>query len=94
MDWLSQNYSWHSLYDGTCQPAFVCLYESTGFEDAIRNCMLIGGDCDTTGAICGGIAEAVWGIPEDIENKIIDFMDDEQKQIVSEFQKKFVKKPM
>ena len=50
MDWLRKNYKWHSLCDGTCQAAYTCLYESADFEDAIRNCMCIGGDCDTTGA--------------------------------------------
>ena len=47
--WLLKNYRWHSLCNGTCQPAYECLYESIGFEDAVRNCMLVGGDCDTTG---------------------------------------------
>ena len=30
--------------------------ESENFEDAIRNVISIGGDCDTTGAITGSIA--------------------------------------
>lgn len=85
LSWLLKNYHWHSLCNGTCQPAYECLYESIGFEDAIRNCMLVGGDCDTTGAICGGIAEAVWGIPEDIEQKVRDFLDEDQLAIVDAF---------
>ncbi len=92
LEWLQKNYTWHSLCNGTCQAAFVCLYESTSFEDAIRNCISIGGDCDTTAAICGGIAEAVWGIPESISSRIIDFMDYKQKQIVFEFQNRFINK--
>lgn len=90
MEWLTRNYTWHSLCDGTCQAAFACLYESESFEDAIRNCMSIGGDCDTTGAICGGIAEAVYGIPERYSTRIMDFMDSEQKQVVLDFQKRFI----
>ena len=87
--WLRRNYRWHSLCDGTCQPAFECLYESTGYEDAIRKCMLVGGDCDTTGAICGGIAEAVWGIPEDIVHKARTFLDDNQLAVVDGFRKRY-----
>lgn len=94
MDWLSKNYTWHSLCDGTCQAAFTCLYESDNFEDAIRNCMSIGGDCDTTGAICGGIAEAVYGIPDNIAERIMDFMGDEQIQVVMDFQERFMNKPL
>lgn len=90
--WLIENYTWHSLCDGTCQAAYTCLYESTGFEDAIRNCMAAGGDCDTTGAICGGIAQAFWGIPEDIRTMIMVFMDREQKEVLKEFENRYMQK--
>lgn len=47
-------------FDGSCQgsvpQAIVAFLESTSFEDAIRNVISIGGDCDTTGAITGSIA--------------------------------------
>lgn len=47
-------------FDGSCQgsvpQAIVSFLESESFEDAIRNVISIGGDCDTTGAITGSIA--------------------------------------
>ncbi len=47
-------------FDGSCQgsvpQAMVAFLESENFEDAIRNVISIGGDCDTTGAITGSIA--------------------------------------
>ena len=47
-------------FDGSCQgsvpQAIVAFLESKSFEDAIRNSISIGGDCDTTGAITGSIA--------------------------------------
>lgn len=46
--------------------ALVCALEATGYEDAIRNAVSIGGDSDTIAAIAGGVAEARFGIPEDI----------------------------
>ncbi len=85
LSWLMKNYEWCSICDGTCQPAFQCLYESTGFEDAIRNCMAIGGDCDTTGAICGGIAEAVYGVPEELKKAIRRYMYSDEIAVVDEF---------
>lgn len=88
--WLIDNYTWCSLCDGTCQAAFQCLYESTDFEDAIRNCMAIGGDCDTTGAICGGIAEAVYGVPDNLRQEIRSFLDDSQLSVIDEFCERFV----
>ena len=45
-----------------CKPFF----EFTDFEDAIRNAISIGGDSDTVAAICGGVAQAYYGIPTDI----------------------------
>ena len=46
--------------------ALECIFESTDFEDCMRNCISIGGDSDTIAAISGGIAEAYYGIPEEI----------------------------
>jgi ADP-ribosylglycohydrolase len=50
----------------TVPQAITCALEATDFEDAIRNAVSIGGDSDTIAAIAGGIAEARFGIPENI----------------------------
>ena len=46
----------------TCQEtvpeAITAFLESTGFEDALRNAVSLGGDSDTLACITGGIAEA------------------------------------
>ena len=48
----------------TCQDtvpeAIYCFLESENLEDAIRNCVYLGGDCDTTGAMAGAIAEVYY----------------------------------
>ncbi len=88
--YLMKSYRWNSMCDGTCQPAYQCLYESTGFEDSIRNCMAIGGDCDTTGAICGSIAEAVYGVPEDFVKKVRTYLDEDQMKVIDEFYERFL----
>ena len=61
--------------------AFAALFESEDYESAIRNCVYIGADCDTTGAICGGIAEALWGVPEDIKEMGMRYLDRYLKSI-------------
>ncbi len=57
-------------FDVTCQGTLPCalaaFFESTSFEDAIRNAVSIGGDSDTLAAIAGAIAEAYWGVPDDM----------------------------
>lgn len=53
-------------FDGSCQgsvpQAIVAFLESESFEDAIRNVISIGGDCDTTGAITGSIAWTYYAV--------------------------------
>lgn len=53
-------------FDGSCQDsvpqAIVAFLESENFEDAIRNVISIGGDCDTTGAIAGSIAWTYYAV--------------------------------
>lgn len=50
----------------TIPQALTCALEATSYEDAIRNAISIGGDSDTIAAIAGGLAEAMFGIPDDI----------------------------
>ena len=51
-------------------------FESVDFEDCIRNAISIGGDSDTVAAIAGSIAEAYYGIQEDIKGTALSFLDD------------------
>ena len=44
--------------------AIIAFLESTGFEDALRNAVSLGGDSDT--CITGGIAEAFYGMPQEL----------------------------
>ena len=67
-------------FEETCQKsvpqALEAFFESTSFEDAIRNAISIGGDSDTVAAITGSIAEAYYGIDEDIRETALSFLDD------------------
>lgn len=62
------------VFNETCQQtvpeALTCVLEASSFEDAIRNAISIGGDSDTVAAIAGGVAEAMFGIPDDIANEV------------------------
>ena len=57
-------------HDETCHVTmplvFAAFLESTDFEDAIRNAVSLGGDTDTIACITGSIAEAFYGVPEEI----------------------------
>ena len=54
--------------------ALACFFEGEDYEDVIRNCISIGGDSDTIAAIAGGIAEAYYGVPEELKARLADFL--------------------
>lgn len=56
LDSIRKNYEFDGSCQGSVPQAVVAFLESENFEDAIRNVISIGGDCDTTGAITGSIA--------------------------------------
>lgn len=62
-----------NIFDESCQvtvpQAIECFLEASSFEDAIRNAVSIGGDSDTIAAITGGIAEAFFGVPFDLQTQ-------------------------
>ena len=62
--------------------ALECFFESTSFEDCMRNCISIGGDSDTIAAIAGGIAEAYFGVPEAIWETAKGYLTEELLEIV------------
>jgi ADP-ribosyl-[dinitrogen reductase] hydrolase len=63
VDQIRPEYKFNESCQGTVPQALVCALEATGFEDAIRNAISIGGDSDTVAAIAGPVAEAMFGIP-------------------------------
>lgn len=69
VDEIREWYSFDIRCSGTVPPAITCALEATGFEDAIRNAISIGGDSDTVACITGGIAEVMFGIDPDTADR-------------------------
>lgn len=53
----------------TVPEAITAFLEGESFEDVIRTAVSLGGDCDTLTAIAGSIAEAFYGVPEDLKEE-------------------------
>jgi ADP-ribosylglycohydrolase len=70
---------------GTMPVVFGIIEKAESFEEAIRYAIAVGGDSDTIGAITGSIAEAIWGIPENIREKVMGYLPDEMKLIIDDF---------
>ena len=100
IDELRPRYSWRGLDEagngGTCQgsvpQAIICALDATGFEDAVRNAISIGGDSDTIGCITGSIAEALFGVPDEIRQKGMSYLPNEFKKVINDFETKYGKK--
>ena len=73
----------------TCQEcvplAFKIVLNSDSFEDAIRNAVSYGGDSDTMGAIVGSIAQPLFGIPQEMKEKALNYLPLDMKDVVIKF---------
>jgi len=63
----------------------VCAFDATSFEDAIRNAISIGGDSDTVAAITGSVADAMFGIPDDIREQALSYLPEDMMKVVDQF---------
>lgn len=68
--------------------SFYLLSQASSFEDAIRLAISHGGDSDTIGAIVGSIAEARFGIPQEMKEKALSYLPDDMKDIWKQFAEK------
>ena len=82
---IRPSYAFNESCQKTVPQAIVSFLESENFEDAIRNAISIGGDSDTLAAITGSIAEAAYGIPEDIKEKAINYLDKKIKKLYNKW---------
>lgn len=97
VDELRPRYSWQGLDDagngGTCQgsvpQAIRCFLDGEDFEDSVRNAVSIGGDSDTIGCITGSIAEAYFGIPDELRAKALTYLPSELTRLLNDFEGKF-----
>ena len=91
VDEIRPNYKFEVSCAKSVPESIICFLDSDSFEDCIRNCISLGGDADTMGAIAGGIAEAYYGVPKEIEEKINGYLSDEFLEMLERFKHRFSK---
>ncbi len=69
---------------GTLRLALTAVLEAYTFEEAIRNCIDLGGDTDTTAAAAGGLAEILYQIPTEITQSCEALLDEEMKSLLEQ----------
>lgn len=85
---LRHNYRFTSKAIDSVPQAIFCFLKSYSFDSAIRNALSIGGDTDTIACITGALAEAYYGIPNEIIEDVSKYIPDYMKDILSNYYKK------
>ena len=79
-------YQWDSTCPGSVPESIIAFLEATDFESTIRNAILLGGDADTMAAIAGSIAEAYYGVSEEIVAEVRKRLPADLLDVVDRFQ--------
>ncbi len=86
-DEIRPAYRMNESCQGTVPRAFCAFREGVDFEDVARTAVSLGGDSDTLAAIACSIAEAFYGIPENIAQETVNRLDEDLLEVVVKFQK-------
>lgn len=92
LDEIRDQYGFYEICQKSVPQALEAFFESTSFEDAIRNAISIGGDSDTIAAITGSVAEAFYGIDDDTKYTALSYLDSYLLNIAKSFVNKFIDK--
>lgn len=69
----------------TVPEAITAFLEGSDFEDVIRTAVSLGGDCDTLTCIAGSLAEAFYGVPENLKEECLRRIDPGMARVVERF---------
>ncbi|MCY1153076.1 MAG: ADP-ribosylglycohydrolase family protein [Sphaerochaetaceae bacterium] len=85
IDEIRDSYTFSPTCQHTVPQAIVAFFESTSFEDAIRIAISLGGDSDTIAAMTGSIAQSYYGVPKEMEEKALTYLDKELRDIYKQW---------
>ncbi len=76
-------------HDESCMDALpkalISFFEGESYEDAVRNAISLGGDTDTIAAIAGAMAEAFYGVPDELKAKVRDCLEEDMLEVLDRF---------
>ena len=89
LDEIRPTYQFDVSCQGSVPQALEAFFEAEDFEDTIRNAISIGGDSDTIAAMAGAVAEAYYGVPDDLVKSALQYMDEYQLEILINFEERY-----
>ncbi len=69
----------------TVPEAITAFLEGQSFEDVIRTAVSLGGDCDTLTCIAGSMAEAFYGVPENLKEECRKRLPEDMLEVLQRF---------
>ncbi|MCR4671881.1 MAG: ADP-ribosylglycohydrolase family protein [Lachnospiraceae bacterium] len=85
IDEIRPGYSFDVSCQGSVPEAIIAFLESESFEEAARKAVSLGGDSDTQAAIAGSIAEAMYGVPEEMAEECRKRLPEDMLAVVDRF---------
>lgn len=91
-DEIRPNYYHVESCQETCPEAITAFLEGKDFEDVIRTAVSLGGDCDTLTDIATAMAEAFYGLPEQVKAWTLELTTDDMHEVMKRFDEKRAEK--
>ena len=85
LDEIREDYHFDVSCQGSVPQAIRAFLEADSYERAVRLAISIGGDSDTIACMAGAIAEGYYGIPEEMKEEGLEYMDDFLKKRIDMF---------
>ena len=85
LDQIRPKYYHNESCQKTVPEAITSFLEGNSFEDVVRNAVSLGGDCDTLTCIAASIAEAFYGIPEELRNETLKYLKPDMIEVYKKF---------
>ena len=86
-DQIRPYYHFDVSCQGTVPQAVTAFLEGDSFEDVIRTAVSLGGDCDTLTCIAGGMAEACYGVPEELKAECRKRIEPDMRKVLDRFER-------
>ena len=87
---VKQEYHFSESCQDTVPQAIQSFLLANSFEDTIRNAISIGGDSDTIACIAGSIAEAYYGIPDEMIDNVKKYLPKCFVDVIDRFYANFI----
>lgn len=91
-DEIRPGYRFDVSCQGSVPETIMAFLDGEDFEDVIRTAVSLGGDTDTIAAMAGSIAEAFYGVPDELIEKATMIIPERMEDIIEEFDSRFVSK--